>query len=85
MAAYARQHRSPCPFAGHWDKKGGAHAEAFGRSCGGFTSKIHARCDNQGRSLGFVLTGGQISDYKAVDALLELPTPNPRAMLADRG
>ncbi|MBS1088869.1 transposase [Gluconobacter wancherniae] len=33
----------------------------------------------------FVLTGGQISDYKAVNALLELPTPNPRAMLADRG
>nr|WP_249193702.1 IS5 family transposase [Gluconobacter wancherniae] len=66
-------------------QKRGAHAEAFGRSCGGFTSKIHARCYNQGRPLGFVLTGGQLSDYKAVDALLELPAPNPRAMLADRG
>jgi len=54
--------------------KGGAHSEAFGRSRGGFTSKIHARCDNQGRPLGFVLTGGQVSDYKAVNA-----------MLADRG
>ncbi|WP_408879384.1 transposase [Gluconobacter wancherniae] len=63
----------------------GAHAEAFGRSRGGFTSKIHARCDNQGRPLGFVLIGGQVSDYKAVNTLLELPTPNPRAILADRG
>ena len=73
-----------CSFTGHWRKRG-AHAEAFGRSRGGFTSKIHARCDNQGRPLGFVLTGGQVSDYKAVNALLELPDPNPRAMLADRG
>nr|WP_237469182.1 IS5 family transposase [Gluconobacter sphaericus] len=84
MAAYARQHRSPCPFAGHWGKRG-AHAEAFGRSRGGFTSKIHARCDNQGRPLGFVLTGGQVSDYKATDALMKLQVPSPRAMLADRG
>ncbi|MFT8345464.1 MULTISPECIES: transposase [Gluconobacter] len=51
----------------------------------GFTSKIHARCDNQGRPLGFVLTHGQVSDYKAVNALMALPAPNPRAMLADRG
>ncbi|QEH95267.1 IS5 family transposase [Gluconobacter thailandicus] len=62
----------------------GAHSEAFGRSRGGFTSKIHARCDNQGRPLGFVLTGGQVSDYKATDVLMKLPVPNPRAMLADR-
>ena len=66
-------------------KGGGAHAEAFGRPRGGFTSKIHARCDNQGRPLGFILTGGQVSNYKAVNALLELPAPNPKAMLADRG
>ncbi|MDF7674632.1 hypothetical protein PT277_04595 [Acetobacteraceae bacterium ESL0709] len=26
----------------------GAHSEGFGRSRGGFTSKIHARCDKQG-------------------------------------
>ncbi|WKE49706.1 transposase [Gluconobacter oxydans] len=46
---------------------------------------MHARCDNQGRPLGFVLTGGQVSDYKSVNALMALPAPNPRAMLADRG
>ncbi|WP_408871742.1 transposase, partial [Gluconobacter kondonii] len=84
MAAYDRQHRNPRPFTGHWGKRG-AYSEAFGRSRGGFTSKIHARCDNQGRPLGFVLTGGQVSDYKAIDALMKLPVPNPKAMLADRG
>ncbi|WP_415554233.1 IS5 family transposase [Gluconobacter oxydans] len=63
----------------------GAHSEAFGRSRGGFTSKIHARCDNQGHPLSFVLTGGQVSDYEATDALMKLPVPHPTAMLADRG
>nr|WP_231878058.1 IS5 family transposase [Gluconobacter albidus] len=84
MAVYARQHRNPRPFTGHWGKRG-AHAEAFGRSRGGFTSKIHARCDNQGRPFGFALSGGQVSDYKATDALMAFPVPNPKAMLADRG
>ncbi|WP_370664326.1 transposase [Neokomagataea thailandica] len=31
------------------------------------------------------LPGGQVSDYKATDALMSLPVPNPRAILADRG
>ncbi|WP_249211514.1 IS5 family transposase, partial [Gluconobacter cerinus] len=84
MAAYGRQHRGSCPFTGHWRKRR-AHSEASGRSRGGFTSKIHARCDNQRRPLGFVLTGGQVSDYKATDVLMALPVPNPKAMLADRG
>ncbi|WP_264785608.1 IS5 family transposase, partial [Gluconobacter cerinus] len=74
---------SPCPFTGYGRKRG-AHSEAFGRSRGGFTSKIHARCDTQGRPLGFVLTGGQVSDYKATDALMKLSVPTPKAMLADR-
>ncbi|WP_374195579.1 transposase, partial [Gluconobacter sp. P1D12_c] len=84
MAAYGRQYRGSRPLPGNGCKRG-AHTEGFGRSRGGFTSKIHARCDNQGRPLGFVLTGGQVSDYKAVNALMALPAPNPRAMLADRG
>src|SRR5258708_31849791 len=42
----------------------------FGRSRGGFTSKIYAPADGQGHPLGFILTGGEVSDYKAVPALL---------------
>ena len=65
--------------------RGGTHKEGFGRSRGGFTSKIHARSDGQGRPLGFILTGGETSDYKAVEGLIHMPVKNPRLMLADKG
>ncbi|WP_224777943.1 MULTISPECIES: IS5 family transposase [Gluconobacter] len=84
MAAYGRQYRGSRPLPGNGCKRG-AHTEGFGRSRGGFTSKIHARCDNQGRPFGFALSGGQLSDYKATDTLMAFAVPNPKAMLADRG
>ncbi|MBB4051273.1 hypothetical protein GGR20_000891 [Devosia subaequoris] len=62
-----------------------AHKAGLGRSRGGFTSKIHARADGQGRPLGFVLTGSEASDYKAIDDLIALPVAKPRLMLADKG
>lgn len=40
---------------------------------GGFTTKIYARADGQGRPLGFVSTGGETSDYAAVPDLLAMP------------
>lgn len=46
--------------------KGGLIRKLFGRSRGGFSTKIHARADGQGRPLGFILTGGEASDYNAV-------------------
>jgi len=55
--------------------------EAFGQSHGGFTNKIHARCDIQGRPLG----GRETSDYLAAPALLNMVVPKPKAMLADKG
>ncbi|MEE4455315.1 IS5 family transposase [Novosphingobium resinovorum] len=84
LAAHDRQyHRSrPCLGSG---RKRGARAQAFGRSRGGFTCKVHARCDNQGRPLGFVLTCGEASDYGAVDALMAIPVAKPKALLADKG
>src|SRR3546814_10000897 len=54
------------PCLGRGRKRGDA-ANAFGRSRGGFTCKIHARSDNQGRPLGFLLTGGEASDYTAAE------------------
>jgi transposase len=65
--------------------KGGACANAFGRSRGGFTCKIHARGNNSGLPLGFILTGGEASDYTAADGLMALPLPKPKALLADKG
>jgi len=44
-------------------KKGDQEAQGLGRSRGGFTTKLHARCDGHGRPLGFVLT--RLADYLA--------------------
>nr|WP_312608456.1 transposase [Agrobacterium pusense] len=41
--------------------------------------------DGQGRPLGFILTGGEASDYNAVPALLALPAGKPKLFLADKG
>ncbi|MCW3477722.1 IS5 family transposase [Rhodovastum sp. RN2-1] len=46
---------------------------------------MHARADGQGRPLGLILTGGEVSDYQAANDLLELPVVPPKAMLADKG
>ena len=62
----------------------GPHKEDFARSYGGFTSKIQTLTDGQGRTLGFVPTGGEVSDYKAFEPLLNLPTPKPRLFLTDK-
>lgn len=70
----------------HWqqEQKGG-DCQAFGHSRGGFTTKIHVRTDGQERPLSFILTGGEISDYKVVPDLIAMNDSNPCLMLADKG
>nr|WP_235681961.1 IS5 family transposase [Sphingobium yanoikuyae] len=84
LAAHDRQHHGSRPCLGRGRKRG-ACAQAFGRSRGGFTCKVHARCDNQGLPLGFHLTGGEASDYGGVDSLMAMPVPKPADLLADKG
>lgn len=45
----------------------------------------HARSDNQGLPIGFVLTGGDASEYAAADDLMALPLLKPKALLANKG
>jgi transposase len=45
-----------------WCKKR-AQKQALGRSCGGFSTKIHAACDARGNPIRFILTSGEASDY----------------------
>jgi len=46
----------------------------LGRSCGGFSSKIHACCDALGNPVRFILTAGQESDSpQTLDLLAGLP------------
>jgi transposase len=65
-----RQHGSPGTPACRGRKRGQQH-EALGRSRGGFSTKIHVRCDGNGRPLVFHLTGGEAADYKALPHLLD--------------
>jgi len=66
-------------------RKRGACAQAFGRSRGGFTCKVHCVGDAQGRPLAFHLTGGEAADCTAYDTLIDLPENPPDALIADKG
>ena len=44
---------------------------ALGRSCGGFSTKIHILCDSQGHPLHFHLPAGQVHESTVLDTLLQ--------------
>lgn len=48
-------------------------------------SKVYARADGHGRPLGFVLTGGEATDYKAVHELVWLLVSKPRGHVGRQG
>ncbi len=67
---------------------------AIGRSRGGLTTKIHLVCDGNGRTLAFVLTGGQVADTSMlIDTIDEIrvvggrgrPRTRPDRVIADKG
>src|ERR1700726_1748670 len=63
--------------------KGGRRA---GRSRGGFSTKIHLKTDFDGLPLAFHLTGGEASDSRNFEILLDIgPDITPRAVLGDKG
>ena len=49
----------------------GQQSQALGRSRGGFSTKIHLKCDHQGLPLSFLLSGGEMSDTTHFLPLLE--------------
>jgi transposase len=66
--------------------KGGQDGQALGRSRGGFSSKIHLKTDLDGYPLAFHLTGGEASDSRNFEVLLDIgPEETPRAAVADKG
>jgi len=50
-------------------RKRGEQSQAIGRSRGERTTKIHALTDKHCRPIAFLLTGGQVADCLAADAL----------------
>ena len=52
-------HSCTRPPARSWWKKGGEEEEKLGRSRGGFSTKIHIRCEGKGKPITFILSPGQ--------------------------
>jgi len=49
----------------------GQEGEALGRSRGGFSTKIHVRCEGRGKPVAFVLTGGEAHECTVFEQLME--------------
>jgi hypothetical protein len=66
-------------------RKGGIQNQALGRSRGGFTTKIHLRCNAEGLAFGAVLSECEAHDVTAYDKLMKQRDTDTCAMLADKG
>jgi transposase len=83
--ADGRFHHRARPCLGRGCKRGQSR-QALGRSRGGFSTKIHLKTDWDGDPLGFCLTGGEASDSRNFETLLDLgPDITPRAAVGDKG
>jgi transposase len=79
-----RQHHGPGTSL-RCRRKRGAQDQALGRSRGGFTTKIHLRCNAEGLAIGAALSEGEAHDVTAYEELMEQRDSDPGAMLADKG
>lgn len=50
--------------------RGGQCYQALGRSCGGLSSKIHAKVDSFGMPVKFIITGGERQECTQANALI---------------
>lgn len=66
-ATMVRAHRHA---AGASKASGGQEKQGLGRSCGGFSSKVHVKVDALGLPLEFIVTPGQDSEITQADELI---------------
>ncbi len=66
-------------------RKKGTPRQGFGRSKGGFTTKIHLRVNGAGLPMRSDITPGQTSDYLGFELVMSDYLPEPAVLLADRG
>lgn len=69
--------------------------EALGRSKGGFSTKLHLRCDNQGKPITFLITVGERHETVVFEQLMSQgsvkrpgcgrPRLRPKRVVADKG
>jgi transposase len=79
-----RQHCRAGPPSGGWRKRG-TQKQGFGRSKGGFTTKIHLVTNADGLPVTAEITGGEVSDYKGYDLVMADDRPGPKVLIADKG
>ena len=79
-----RLHDGPGPRLGRRRKRG-TREQAFGRSRGGFTCKVHCLSDAAGLPLAFHLTGGEAADCTQFETLSALAEARPGYLIADKG
>src|SRR5256885_1234889 len=75
-------------------QRGDPQTEALGRSRGGFSTKIHVRCEGNGKPMTFVLTPGERHDAPVFEQLMEggcvkrlgrgRPRRKPRRVVGDK-
>ncbi|MCR8724689.1 IS5 family transposase [Frigidibacter sp. ROC022] len=65
--------------------KRGTPRQGFGRSRGGFTTKIHLLVNAHGLPMRTEITPGQTSDHLGFDLVMADNLPSPSVQLADRG
>ena len=65
--------------------KGGQQDQALGRSRGGFSTKLHLRCDARGLPLALVLTPGEAHETRAFGDLVEDLAAGTRCLIGDMG
>jgi transposase len=82
--ADARRHHGPRPPA-RGRRQRGQDGQALGRSRGGFSTKLHLRCDARGLPLAFVLTPGETHEARAFADLVEDLAPGTRCVIGDMG
>ena len=63
----------------------GQDGQALGRSRGGFSTKLHLRCDAQGLPLALVLTPGETHETRAFADLAEDLAAGTRCVLGGMG
>src|SRR5215213_5983030 len=71
VPAFRGQHRGPCPSTRSGSQGGDAATEALGRSRGGYSTKIHVRCERDGKPMVTVLTGGERHEQPVLPLLME--------------
>jgi transposase len=90
-----RWHSDPRTPARRWWKKGGEEEEKLGRSRGGFSTKIHIRCEGKGKPITFILSPGQRNESIYLEQLMEQgqvkrsgrgrPRLRPLRLVGDKG